>query len=206
MKVLMINGSPRDDSNTSLAFKAMTDVFEAEGVDYEIVEIGTRDIRGCIACRKCHETGRCVFDDIVNETALKLKEADGLVIGSPVYYGSANGSLISLLDRLFYSITFDLSMKVGASVVVARRGGLTATFDELNKYFTISEMPVATSCYWNQVHGHQKGEAGQDEEGLVVMKRLAMNMVFLMRSIALGKEKYGLPPKEEKRVMTNFIR
>lgn len=205
MKVLMINGSPRDDSNTSFAFRQMCDVFDEEGVEYEIVEIGTKDIRGCIACRKCHETGKCVFDDIVNETALKLKEADGLVIGSPVYYGSANGSLISMLDRLFYSTTFDLSMKVGASVVVARRAGLTATFDELNKYFTISEMPVATSCYWNQIHGRQRGEAAGDEEGIVTMKRLARNMVFLMRSIALGKEKYGLPKKEE-RVLTSFIR
>ena len=180
MKVLMINGSPRNDSNTGFAFKQMCDVFEEEGVDYEIVEIGTADIRGCIACRTCHETGRCVFDDIVNETALKLKEADALVIGSPVYFGSANGSLVSFLDRLFYSITFDLSMKVGAGVVVARRGGLTATFDQLNKYFTLSEMPVATSCYWNQIHGLQRGEAAQDEEGIIVMKRLARNIVFLM--------------------------
>ena len=205
MKVLMINGSPRQNANTLIAFKEMTDIFDREGIEYEIMNIGNKDIRGCIACRTCHESGKCVFDDEVNEAAEKFEKADGLVIGSPVYYGSANGTLISFLDRLFYSIKFDTRMKVGASVVVARRGGLTATFDELNKYFTISEMPLATSTYWNQIHGRIAGEANEDAEGLQVMRNLARNMVFLMRSIELGKEKYGLPEKEEG-ISTSFIR
>ena len=205
MKVLMVNGSPRVDGNTAVALREMEKIFAAEGIEAETIQIGNRDIRGCIACNSCAEKGRCVFDDLVNETQPKFQACDGLVIASPVYYASANGTLISFLDRLFYSAPFDKSMKVGASVVVARRGGLSATFDELNKFFTISGMPVASSQYWNSVHGREPGQAAQDLEGLQTMRTLAKNMTFLMKSIALGKEAYGLPEKEE-RVWTHFVR
>lgn len=205
MKVLMVNGSPRVDGNTKIALREMEKVFAAEGVETDTIQIGNKDIRGCIACGTCFEKGKCVFDDIVNETQSKFEACDGLVIASPVYYASANGTLISFLDRLFYSSPFDKSMKVGASVVVARRGGLSATFDELNKYFMISNMPVASSQYWNSVHGKVQGEAAQDAEGLQTMRTLARNMTFLMKSIALGKEKYGMPEKEPFE-RTNFIR
>lgn len=205
MKVLMINGSPRADGNTSIALKEMEQVFAAQGVETETIQIGNQVIRGCIACGTCAQKGKCVFDDMVNETAPKFEACDGLVIASPVYYASANGTLISFLDRLFYSAHFDKTMKVGASVVVARRGGLSATFDEMNKYFTISGMPIASSRYWNSVHGNAKGEAVQDEEGMQTMRMLAANMTFLMKSIALGKEKYGLPELEAKQ-WTNFVR
>lgn len=204
-KVLIINGSPRVGGNTSIALNEMVKIFEAEGVEAEVVQIGNKDIRGCIACGSCHEKGKCVFDDVVNELAPKFEEANGLVVASPVYYASANATLIACLDRLFYSTGFDKTMKIGASVVVARRGGLSATFDELNKYFTISGMPVASSQYWNSVHGREKGQAEQDAEGLQTMRVLARNMSFLMKSIALGKEKYGLPEKEEHQ-WTHFIR
>ena len=205
MNVLMLNGSPRPQGNTSIALREMEQIFHAEGVETELVQVGNRDIRGCVACGGCAKLGRCVFDDIVNELAPKFEASDGLVIGSPVYYASANATLVALLIRLFYSTPFDKSMKVGASVVVARRGGLSATFDELNKFFTISGMPVASSQYWNSVHGRLPGEAAQDAEGLQTMRALARNMTFLMRSIALGKEKYGLP-EQEPRQATNFIR
>ena len=204
-KALIINGSPRVGGNTSIALNEMVKVFEAEGVEAEVVQIGNKDIRGCIACASCKKNGKCVFDDVVNELAPKFEEADGLVVASPVYFASANATLIACLDRLFYSTGFDKTMKVGASVVVARRGGLSATFDELNKYFTISGMPVASSQYWNSVHGREKGQAEQDAEGLQTMRTLARNMTFLMKSIALGKEKYGLPEKEEWQP-THFIR
>ncbi len=204
-KVLIINGSPRMGGNTSIALNEMVKVFEAEGVEAEVVQIGNKDIRGCIACASCKKNGKCVFDDAVNELAPKFEEADGLVVASPVYFASANATLIACLDRLFFSTGFDKTMKVGASVVAARRGGLSATFDELNKYFTISGMPVASSQYWNGVHGREKGQAEQDAEGLQTMRTLARNMTFLMKSIALGKEKYGLPEKEEWQP-TNFIR
>jgi len=205
MKVLIINGSPRAGGNTSIVLDEMVKVFEAEGVEAEVVQIGNKAVRGCIACNSCSEKGKCVFDDVVNELAPKFEAADGLVLASPVYYASANATLIACLDRLFYSTGFDKTMKVGASVVVARRGGLTATFDELNKYFTISGMPVASSQYWNGVHGREKGEAAEDLEGLQTIRTLARNMTFLMKSIALGKEKYGLPGKEEHQ-WTHFIR
>ena len=175
----------------------MTGVFEKEGIEVELYQIGKKDIRGCIACETCRKTGKCVFDDIVNELAVKFKEADGLVIGSPVYYGSANGTLMSALQRLFYSTHFDKSFKVGASVVSARRSGCTATFDELNKFFTLCNMPVATSQYWNNIYGWEAGEAKVDEEGCQVMRVLARNMVFLMKSIEAGKKDIGLPEKEE---------
>lgn len=205
MKVLMINGSPRMDGNTSIALEEMKKVFEAEGVEVQIVRVGSKDVRGCIACGRCMELGKCVFDDVVNELAPAFEEADGLVVASPVYYASANATLIAVLDRLFYSSHFDKTMKVGASVVCARRGGCSATFDELNKYFTISNMPIASSQYWNSIHGRTQGEADMDEEGKQTMRVLARNMVFLMKSIALGKETFGLPEAEE-RVATNFIR
>ena len=205
-KVLMINGSPRENGNITLAFKNMEQVFDKYDVEYENIQIGKKDIRGCIACETCRQTGKCVFDDIVNELASKLKDADGLVIGSPVYYGSANGTLMSALQRLFYSNQTDLSLKVGASVVSARRSGCTATFDELNKFFTLSNMPVATSNYWNNIYGWDPGEGKEDAEGQQVMRVLARNMIFLMRSIALGKEQIGIPEDGEERVWTNFTR
>ena len=205
MKVLMLNGSPRKDGNTSIALEEMKKIFEAEGVETEIVRVGNKDVRGCIACGRCYELGKCVFDDVVNELAPKFEAADGLVIASPVYYASANATLIAVLDRLFYSSHFDKTMKVGASVVCARRGGCSATFDELNKYFTISGMPVVSSQYWNSIHGNNALEANQDEEGKQTMRALARNMTFLMKSIALGKEAYGLPEKEIRKG-TNFIR
>ena len=205
MKVLMINGSPHPTGNTSIALNEMAKIFSDESIDTEILQIGSQAIRGCIACGRCHELGRCVFDDSVNEAALKFAECDGLVIGSPVYYASANATLIAFLDRLFYSTSFDKTMKTGASVVVAKRGGLSSTFDELNKYFTISGMPVASSQYWNSVHGRSANEALQDGEGLQTMRTLARNMAFLMKSIELGKAAYGLPVKEAA-VHTHFIR
>ena len=205
MKVLIINGSPRIGGNTSIALDEMVRIFESEGIEVENIQIGNKDIRGCIACESCSQTGKCVFDDAVNELAPKFQAADGLVVASPVYYASANATLIALLDRLFYSTHFDKSMKVGASVTVARRGGQSSTFDELNKYFSISGMPIAGSQYWNFVHGLSKGDAKKDLEGLQTMRTLARNMVFLMRSIELGKEKYGLPEKEPWQG-THFIR
>ena len=205
MKVLMINGSPRAEGNTALALREMEAIFREAGVDVITMQVGNKAIRGCIACGKCAALGKCVFDDAVNDAAALLPQVDGLVLASPVYYASANGNLISFLDRLFHSNHCDLTMKVGASVVCARRGGCSATFDELNKYFTISGMPVASSQYWNSVHGQMPGQAAEDLEGLQVMRALARNMTFLMKSIALGKEKYGLP-QQEPRVFTNFIR
>lgn len=205
MKVLILNGSPKANGNTSIALKEMEKVFEAEGIEHETIVVGNKDIRGCVACGKCAETGKCTFDDIVNEVAAKFEEADGLVLGSPVYYASANATLVALLHRLFYSTHFDKTMKVGASVVCARRGGCSATFDELNKFFTISGMPVASSQYWNSIHGRAPGEATEDAEGRRTMRVLARNMAFLMKSIALGKEMYGLP-EEEPKVFTHFVR
>lgn len=205
MKVLIINGSPRVNGNTSVAVREMEKVFAEEGVETEVVQVGNKDIRGCIACGYCRENGKCVFNDVVNELAPKFEEADGLVVASPVYYASANATLIACLTRLFYSTPFDKSMKVGASVVCARRGGCSATFDELNKFFTISNMPIASSQYWNSIHGREQGQAEMDEEGRQTMRVLARNMSFLVKSIALGKEKYGLPEKEE-HLWTHFIR
>lgn len=205
MKVLIINGSPRKDGNTSLALTEMEKIFAQEGIEVKSVQIGSKNIRGCIACNSCAEKGKCVFDDGVNELAEEFRTADGLVVASPVYYASANATLIACLDRLFYSSHFDKTMKVGASVVCARRGGCSATFDELNKYFTISGMPVASSQYWNSIHGREKGQASQDAEGLQTMRVLARNMAFLMKSIALGKEKYGLPEVEPEHQWTHFI-
>ena len=205
MKVLMINGSPRKEGNTYTALHEMEKIFEKEGIETEILHVGNKDIRGCVACLSCKKTGKCVFDDMVNEAASKFQASDGLVVASPVYYASANGTLISFLDRLFYSTGFDKTMKVGASVAAARRGGLSASYDQLNKYFGISGMPIASGQYWNGIHGAAPGEAQQDGEGLQIMRTLARNMAFLMKSIALGKEQLGLPEKEAFE-RTNFIR
>lgn len=205
MRIVIINGSPKAEGNTSIAVREMTWIFGQNGIQTDVFRIGSDDIRGCIACGTCRKEGRCVFDDAVNEIAERFRSAEGLVVASPVYYASANATLIACLDRLFYSTPFDKTMKVGAAVAVARRGGCSSTYDELNKYFTISGMPVASSCYWNSVHGGAPGEAEEDLEGLQTVRTLARNMVFLMRSIELGREKYGLPEKE-KRIYTNFIR
>ena len=205
MKVLIINGSPRVGGNTTVAVNELVKTFDTEGVETEGVQIGNKAIRGCIGCYSCAEKKKCVFDDEVNELAPKFEAADGLIVASPVYYASPNGTVLSFLDRLFMSCKFDKSMKVGAGVAVARRGGLSATYDALNKYFGISGMPIASSQYWNSVHGTALGEAQQDGEGLQTMRTLARNMTFLMKSIALGKEKFGLPEKEPWQP-TNFIR
>ena len=205
MKVLLVNGSPHAKGSTYTALHEMEQTFEKAGIETEILHVGNKDIRGCVACGHCKKHGKCTFDDIVNETASKFEACDGLVVGSPVYYASANATLIAFLDRLFYSTPFDKTMKVGAGIVSARRGGLSATFDELNKYFTICGMPVASGQYWNSIHGNSAEEATQDAEGLQIMRTLANNMAFLMKSIALGKEKYGLPEKEAF-TRTNFIR
>ncbi|MBR6810558.1 MAG: flavodoxin family protein [Clostridia bacterium] len=205
MKVLLLNGSPKPKGNTAAALEEMVKIFHQEGIETEIVQVGNRDIRGCVCCYHCKQNGKCVFDDLVNETAPKLQEADGLVIASPVYYAMGNGTLVSFVQRLFYSTMFDKSMKVGASVVVARRGGLSSTYDELNKFFGISGMPIASGQYWNSLHGGKPGEVEQDPEGMQGMRTLARNMAFLMKSIALGKAQYGLPEKE-KTTFTNFVR
>lgn len=205
MKVLMLNGSPRANGNTAMALEEARKEFDKQGIEAEIVQVGNKPVRGCIACRACSQKGKCVFDDVVNELAPKFQACDGLIVASPVYYASANATLVAVLDRLFYSTRFDKTMKVGASVAVARRGGCSATFDQLNKYFTISNMPIASSQYWNSVHGGMPGEAEQDPEGLQTMRTLAKNMAFLMKSIALGKEQLGLPEKEPPE-FTSFVR
>ena len=205
MKVLIVNGSPHRDGNVSVAIAELKKVFADEGIEVENVEIGIKRVSGCLGCYTCGKLGKCVVDDIVNEAAEKFKAADGLIVASPVYYASPNGTLISFLDRLFFSAKFDKRMKVGASVAVARRGGCSATFDVLNKYFGICGMPVASSQYWNQLHGAAPGEAAQDAEGLQTMRTLAKNMSFLMKAIALAKEKYGLPSVEDP-IRTSFIR
>lgn len=205
MKVLMINASPHPKGNTSIALREMEQVFAEEGVEVETVRIGSQAIRGCIACNHCYETGKCVFDDAVNETAPKFEAADGLVVATPVYYASPSGTIETFLDRLFYSTHFDKTMKVGAAISVARRAGTTATMDALNKYFSISGMPIASSQYWNDAFGRVPGDTEQDEEGKQIMRTLARNMTFLMKSIALGKEQYGIPKKEE-HIYTHFVR
>ncbi|MBQ6502997.1 MAG: flavodoxin family protein [Flexilinea sp.] len=205
MKVLLINGSPRKNGNTALALSEMEKVFHEEGVETELVHIGAMDIRGCMACGFCRKNGRCVFNDVVNDLSKKFEQSDGLVIGAPVYYGSANATLMAAMQRMFYSSPFDKTMKVGAAVASARRGGLTAAFDEMNKFFTISGMPVASGQYWNGIHGGTPGQGAEDAEGLQMMRTLARNMSFLMKAIAEAKEKNGLPEKEE-HIFTNFIR
>ncbi len=203
-KVLILNGSPHPKGCTARALKEVEKVLQEEGMETETIQVGSQPVRGCIACKSCYRNGKCVFDDLVNQIAPKFEKADGLLVGSPVYYASANGTLISFLDRLFYSTHFDKAFKVGAAVVSARRGGCSATYDELNKYFTISQMMVVSSQYWNQVHGNTPEEVEKDSEGLQTMRTLGRNMAFLIKAIDLGKEKYGLP-KREKKISTNFI-
>lgn len=205
MKVMMINGSPHAKGNTFLALDEMKKIFEEDGIEVNLVHVGNKAVRGCVACGNCAKNGKCVFNDIVNDSAPIFEEADGVVVGSPVYYASANGTLISFLDRLFFSTPFDKTMKVGASVVIARRSGTTATFDELNKYFAMNQMPIVTSQYWNNAFGLEQGQVTQDAEGLQTMRTLARNMIFMMKSIALGKEKFGLPEREPW-TPTHFIR
>jgi Multimeric flavodoxin WrbA len=205
MNVLLINGSPNSNGCTFTALTEVANILKKEGIQTKIVHVGNKDIRGCIGCRKCAETKKCIFDDLVNETAPLFANCDGLVVGSPVYYASANGNVVSFLDRLFYSNAFDKRMKVGAAVVSARRGGCSSTFDQLNKYFTISGMPVASSQYWNSVHGYTPDDVRSDEEGMQTMRVLGRNMAFLIKSIVLGKEKFGLP-ETETRKFTHFIR
>lgn len=203
MKVLILNGSPRKNGCTARALEEVEKTLHEEGIETETVLVGNKDIRGCIACRSCASAGKCVFDDIVNEIAPKFESADGIVIGTPVYYAGSNGTILSLLDRLFFSTHFDKSMKVGACVISSRRAGSTSAYDEVNKYFGICSMPIVTSTYWNEVHGSKAEDVEKDLEGLQTMRNLGHNMAFLMKSIQLGKEKYGLP-KNEKGTFTNF--
>ena len=203
MKVLILDGSPRRNGCTARALEEIEKTLHEEGIETETVLVGNKDIRGCIACRSCASTGKCVFDDIVNEIAPKFESADGIIIGTPVYYAGSNGTILSLLDRLFFSTHFDKSMKVGACVISSRRAGSTSAYDEVNKYFGICSMPIATSTYWNEVHGSKAEDVEKDKEGLQTMRNLGRNMEFLIKSIQLGKEKYGLP-KNEKGTFTNF--
>ena len=205
MKVLLINGSPNANGNTAMALHEMEKVFSEQGIETEWIHVGNMAIRGCMACQTCYKNAKCAIDDVVNEVAQKFEACDGMVVGSPVYYAGANGTLTAFLDRLFYSTRFDKRMKVGAAVVAARRGGLSSTFDQLNKYFTISGMPVASGQYWNSIHGAKPGQAAEDAEGLQSMRTLANNMSFLIKSIDLGKQQFGLPERE-KHVYTNFVR
>lgn len=205
MKVLLINGSPHRAGTTYTALTEAERILKEEGIETQLLQVGSAEVRGCTGCLGCKKGHGCVIDDCVNEAAKLFEEADGIIVGSPVYYASPNGSLISFLDRLFYSSTFDKTMKVGAAVVCARRGGCTASFDVMNKYFTISGMPVASSTYWNQVHGAVAEDATEDKEGLQTMRNLAHNMAFLIKSISLGKEKLGMP-KRESGARTNFIK
>jgi multimeric flavodoxin WrbA len=202
-KVILLNGSPHANGCTATALNEMIKVFQEEGIETELIHVGNKSIRGCISCNRCSETGKCVFDDLVNEVAPKFAEADGLVVGSPVYYAGPNGTILSFMDRLFYSTSFSKQMKVGAAVVSCRRGGNTATYDVLNKYFTISSMPVASSTYWNQVHGFTAEDAKKDLEGLQTMRNLARNMAFMIKAFADAKQKYGYP-EMEKSYFTSF--
>ena len=202
-KVILLNGSPHANGCTATALNEMIKVFQEEGIETELIHVGNKSIRGCISCNRCSETGKCVFNDLVNEVAPKFAEADGLVVGSPVYYAGPNGTILSFMDRLFYSTSFSKQMKVGAAVVSCRRGGNTATYDVLNKYFTISSMPVASSTYWNQVHGFTAEDAKKDLEGLQTMRNLARNMAFMIKAFEDAKQKYGYP-EMEKSYFTSF--
>ena len=203
MKVLILNGSPRVNGCTARALEEVSKTLNEEGIETETIVVGNKDVRGCIACNSCAKTGKCVFDDIVNDIAVKFESADGIIIGSPVYYAGSNGTIISLLDRLFYSTHFDKTMKVGAAVLSSRRAGSTSAMDEINKYFTICSMPIVSSSYWNEVHGFTASDVEKDKEGLQTMRNLARNMAFMIKAINLGKEKYGLP-KVEKGEFTSF--
>ncbi len=202
-KVILLNGSAKANGCTATALQEMVKIFDEEGIETEIIHVGNKDIRGCVSCGRCEESGKCVFDDLINEVAPKFEAADGLVVGSPVYYASPNGTILSFMDRLFYSTSFSKHMKVGAAIVSARRGGNTATFDVLNKYFSISGMPIATSTYWNQVHGFNSDDVKKDLEGLQTMRNLARNMSFMIKAYADAKEKYG-EPVVERDAFTSF--
>ena len=204
MKILLINGSPRKDSNTEIALNEVSKSLNEEGIDTEIITIGN-NIVGCKACGACNKLGKCSIDDVVNEVAEKFKEADGIVVGSPTYFASTNGSVISFLDRLFYSRNFDTSMKVGAAVCIARRAGTDTNFDVINKYFTISNMIVVGSQYWNNAFGRDTGEAKQDEEGMQTMRHLGKNIAFVVKCINDGKAKYKVNFNEEHKT-TSFIK
>lgn len=204
MKALLINGSPHAKGCTYTALSELKHTLEAEGIETELIHVGNQDVRGCIACGQCRKLGKCIFDDVVNEVASKLAEADAFVIGAPVYYSSPAGGAISFMDRLFFStFNVDKTMKVGAAVVTCRRGGNTASFDVLNKYFSISGMPIASSQYWNMVYGGSAEEVLKDAEGLQTMRTLGRNMAFMIKSIQLGKQQFGLPEKEPT-TFTNF--
>ena len=203
MKVLILNGSPRVNGCTARALEEVSKSLNEEGIETETINVGNKDIRGCIACKSCFKTGKCVFNDIVNDIAVKFEKSDGIIIGSPVYYAGSNGTIISLLDRLFYSTHFDKTMKVGACVLSSRRAGSTSAMDEINKYFTISSMPIVSSSYWNEVHGREASDVEKDKEGLQTMRNLGRNMAFMIKAIKLGKEKYGLP-KIERDEFTSF--
>ena len=206
MKILLLNGSPNANGCTYTALATVAGELERNGIATDIIHVGHKDIRGCLGCGKCRELGRCIFDDMVNEVAPKLEVADGLVVGSPVYYAGPNGTLTNLLDRLFFSAGYSLRMKVGAAICSARRAGTTATLDRLNKYFTLAEMPIVSSRYWNMVHGHTPDEVRRDEEGMQIMRVLGRNMAFLVRAIAAERAAHGLPEEEPQRINTNFIR
>ena len=203
LKVLILNGSPRVNGCTARALEEVSKTLNEEGIETDTINVGNKDIRGCIACNSCSKTGKCVFNDIVNDIAVKFENADGIIIGSPVYYAGSNGTIISLLDRLFYSTHFDKTMKVGACVLSSRRAGSTSAMDEINKYFTICSMPIVSSSYWNEVHGFKARDVEKDKEGLQTMRNLGRNMAFMIKAINLGKEKYGLP-KIEKGEFTSF--
>ncbi len=205
MKVLMINGSPDSKGCIATALNLAAEVLNREGIETEIIHVGNKDIRGCIACMRCRQTGQCVFNDLVNETVPKLKEADGIIIGSPVYYGMPNGTVLSFMQRLFYSCGCDLHMKVGASVVSCRRGGNSATFEIMNQFFGINGMPTVPSTYWNDVHGYRGEDVLADVEGVETIRNLATNMAFLIKSIQAGKEQIGKPDVRHTQFM-NFIR
>ena len=207
MKVIILNGSPKAEGNTATALHEVEKVLNEQGIETEWIHVGHRQIHGCIACNKCWENNTCAFGDIVNEISEKIDNADGVVIGSPVYFASASGTLLSLLDRLFYSsLHKNWTMKVGASVAVARRGGATATMDVLNKYFLKTNMPVVPSQYWSIAHGTEPGEVVQDREGMQTMRQLGLNMAFMIKSFRLGMERFGSPKIKEDLVETHYIR
>jgi multimeric flavodoxin WrbA len=205
MKVLLINGSPDSKGCIATAMGLVTEVLQAEGIETELIHIGNKDIRGCIACRRCKQTGKCVFNDLVNEVSPKLAEADGIVVGSPVYFGTPNGTVLSFMQRLFYSCGCDLHMKVGASIVSCRRGGNSATFETLNQFYGISGMPTVPSTYWNDVHGYKGEDVLADPEAVETVRNMATNIAFMIKSIQAGKDQYGKPDVKHTQFV-NFIR
>lgn len=209
MKVLLVNGSPHPKGCTYTALKEVAKILTEEEIDNEIFWIGSNPIAGCIDCKKCRKTGQCFINDVVNEFVKKAQTADGFIFGTPVHYASASGAITSFMDRVFYSGTFQgiFKYKPAASIVSARRAGTTTTYDQLNKYFGISEMPIISSRYWNMVHGSKPDDVLKDEEGIQTMRILARNMSYFLKCIEAGQEKnIKLPKQEEKIILTNFIR